>query len=202
MTKIASFFLTSMLFFIITDEISGQTESGNILIGGGSQLSLSRLNTSWESNLNDPKRTTAIEFSPHFGFFISNSLVLGGMVPLTRVTERVNMIKEKVTSAAIGPFFRYYLQKEGNISTFFQAMSGPGHMRMTKSWEKEIISYRMFVYEIDLGIAFFVNENVSFDLILGYASAKYNKITSIEPDESDIFFTKGLGIKLGLAVIL
>lgn len=202
MTKVTSFFLAIILFFIITNETSGQTESGNILIGGGSQLSLSRLNTSWESNLNDPQRTTAIEFSPHFGFFISNSLVLGGMVPLTRVTERVNMDKEKVTSAAIGPFLRYYLQNEGNIRTYLQGMFGSGHMRLAKSWEKEIISYRMLVYEIDFGTAFFVNENVSFDLILGYASAKYNKKTSIEPDKSDIFFTKGLAIKLGLAVIL
>lgn len=202
MAKGTKFFVGIMLILIIPDVVSGQTEGRKVFIGGGSQLSLTRLNTNWESNQNAPQKTTTLDFSPHFGFFISNSFVLGAIISLNRVTERVDTNKEKTTSVALGPFLRYYIENEGNVRPYFQGMLGPGHMNFTKSWEEEIISYRMFLYEIDFGLAFFVHENVSFDLILGYASTKYDQKSSDEPDKSEIFFTKGLGVKFGLAVLL
>ncbi|TVQ10338.1 MAG: hypothetical protein EA361_14145 [Bacteroidetes bacterium] len=191
-----------MLLFIIPAVVSGQTRKGSLLIGGGSQLSLSRLNTNWESNLKDSLNTTTMEFSPQFGFFISNSLVLGAKVPLKRETESVGTQKEIVTYAAIGPFLRYYPLRQGNVMPYLQGMFGPGHVRKSKSWDKEIISYGMLAYEIDLGMAFFANEYISFDLVLGYAYTRYNRRTSFDHEQLDVFFTRGLGIKLGLTALL
>ena len=194
--------IVGIVLMLIHNEIFSQNENGYILIGGESQLSLTSLNTSWESNLNDPKNTTTIDFSPYFGFFISNSLVLGAMIPIKTVTEKVKNSKEKTTTAAIGPFLRYYVKKDEDIRPYLQGMVGLGHMFMTKSWEREIISFGIFLYEIDAGLGFFINEKVCFELQLGYASAKYNGKISGDLYKSEIFFTKGLGIKLGLVLLL
>ena len=53
-----------------------------------------------------------------------------------------------------------------------------------------------------VGLGFFMNEKGGFELQLGYASAKYNGKISGDLYKSEIFFTKGLGIKLGLVLLL
>lgn len=169
--------------------MNGQTEKGKVLIGGETKLSFTSINQKFGSY--DKIKINSFELSPQAGVFISKSFALGIDLQITSASED----DSKTTSMAFAPFIRLYAGA-GNVKPFLQGEIGFG-----KYSEKDM-SYtsksNLFLYEIDGGLGIFLNENVSFDLILGYAYlSKKHTDYDMAKDTST-----GFGFGIGLFILL
>jgi len=89
------------------------------------------------------------------------------------------------------PFARLYFGKS-NVKPFVQAGVGPGWQKWGYINDKE--TENLTDYEVDGGLAVFINRHISLDFILGYgsATAKFDdwKTTA-----------KGIGGEIGFSII-
>jgi hypothetical protein len=142
--------LTALLVFAATH---AQTEKGDWLVGGNFQL-------------NTAKNNTLIGLTPMAGKFIIGNLAVGGDFSLTYTKTG----SDKVTQFGVGPFARYYFLSttfrplvQANISFLSSNSSGSGYSSTNTGSE----------YFLGGGGAFFINENVSLEGLLGYDHTKY-----------------------------
>ena len=68
----------------------GQTEKGNVLIGGATKLDFSSINSLWKTDDNggEAGKTTSFELSPQIGVFLNEGLVLGVELPISYSSEK------------------------------------------------------------------------------------------------------------------
>jgi hypothetical protein len=149
-----------------------QTEKGDWLIGG-----ILDLNTSSEN--------TSFEFSPNAGYFVVNNLAIGANMQIS-YDELGNL---KVNSFGIGPFVRYYFT-DAKIKPFFMSDMNFLNRKITTSSGSN--TETAFNYFLGGGAAFFINENVAVEGILGYDHTKV----------SDEDGSGGLRLRIGFQVYL
>ena len=133
-------------------KVQGQTDRGDWLIGG-------------QLELNTAKSSTTVQFSPNAGFFVAKNFAIGGNI----IYSYNKLGALKVSGFGIGPFVRYYFTEE-KVRPFFA-----GDM----TFEKRKFSTSLgsstedaFSWFLGGGAAFFINENVAVDGLLGYAHSK------------------------------
>ena len=132
--------------------VQAQTEKGDWLIGG-------------LLDLNTAKSSTTVQFSPNAGFFVADNFAIGGN--LLYSYDKLGDLK--VNAFGIGPFVRYYFTDE-KVRPFFA-----GDMTFEKrkfSTSQGSNTEDAFSWFLGGGAAFFINENVAVDGLLGYAHSK------------------------------
>ena len=152
--------------------VSAQTEKGDWLVGG-------------LLDLNTAKNSTTINFIPNAGYFIIDTLAIGGN--LVFAYDKLGDLK--VTTFGIGPFVRYYFTDD-KIRPFFA-----GDMTFEKRKFETTLGSNTedaFSWSLGGGAAFFINENVAVYGIIGYA---HTKVT----DEDG---TGGLRLRVGFQVYI
>lgn len=152
--------------------VSAQTEKGDWLVGG-------------LLNLNTAKNNTTFTFSPNAGYFILNKFAIGGNLVFSY--EKLGDLK--INTFGIGPIVRYYFTDE-KVRPFFA-----GDMTFEKrKFETSAGSNTedAFGWFLGGGAAFFINENIAVDAILGYAHSKV----------SDEEGSGGLRLRVGFQVYL
>lgn len=132
--------------------VQGQTDRGDWLIGG-----LLELNTA--------KSSTTVQFSPNAGFFVAKNFAIGGN--LIYSYDKLGDIK--VSGFGIGPFVRYYFTEE-KVRPFFAGDMTFEKRKLTTSLGSN--TEDAFSWFLGGGAAFFINENVAVDGLLGYAHSK------------------------------
>lgn len=190
------------ILFSFVNSLKGQTEQGSILLGGESKLSFTSLNSKWKTDYDegDNGKTFNLEFSPQIGFFVIDGLALGAEIPIAYSSEKdEDDDKSITTSLALSPFLRYYFGTS-NVKPYLHGEIGFGNLKLNYNYSSYETSYRMFLYEIGGGLGIFLNEKVSLDIGLGYAS------TSIKPKENVYYdykiISSGFGLGIGIVVIL
>ncbi|MDD4374679.1 MAG: outer membrane beta-barrel protein [Bacteroidales bacterium] len=194
-----------LVLFSIGFVANAQTEKGNFLVGGESKLNLTFLNSKLkddDGSENGPK-TTNLEFSPMVGFFVADGFAVGLEVPISYTSEKdVDDDNMKTTSMAFAPFVRYYFGSS-NIKPYLHGTAGLGNLKMKfdpASGSSEETLYGMFIYQIGGGLGIFLNEKVTLDVGLAYASV------SLKPKENNNTnfrgISGGIGIGIGIVVVL
>lgn len=185
----------SFVFFILTGFAviaTAQTEKGNFLLGGTSSLNFASLSLKLENDnvSEDAGKTSAIEFTPGAGYFIADNLAVGVQFSVNSASQEEDGDKYTETTTMLLPFARLYFGKS-NVKPFVQAGIGPG-------WEKwgydDKETENLTLYEVDGGLAVFINRHISLDFILGYGWA------TAKPDDWKIT-TKGIGGEIGFSII-
>lgn len=176
----------------------------SILLGGDSKLNFTTLKSKIDSR--DISKTTNIDFSPKIGFFITDNSALGFELPFTYTSEESERNDEKYTSSSFtfAPFIRRYFGTN-NIRPYLEGQIGYGHVNteytlpsfFNGSTSPDELSANLFLYEIEAGIGVFLNEMVSLDIALGYASTstKFN-------DDNIMRIVSGFGLGVGIVIIL
>lgn len=194
-----------VIFTYLTFAAYGQTDKGKLLIGGGSTLDFSSLNSTWKTDDDegDAGKMTELEFSPQIGYFVIDNLAVGVELPITYSSETdEDDYKYSTTAIALAPFVRYYFGTT-NIKPYLHGSAGYGTMKMKEdppggASDDEFVG--MFIYSLGGGLGIFLNEKVSLDIGLGYVSA------SAKPEEDyDVNFRvigSGFGIGIGFAIVL
>lgn len=152
MKRISSVLTTVMCCLFLQYQATAQTEQGDWLIGG-------------VLDLNTAKNSTTVEFSPNAGYFVARNFAVGGNL----VYSYDKLGDLRVSGFGIGPFVRYYFTEE-KVRPFFS-----GDMTFEKRKFKTSLGSNTedaFSWFLGGGAAFFINENVAVDGIIGYSHTK------------------------------
>jgi len=188
-----------MMALIVSSAMANaQIQKGKILIDASGSLDFSSLTSKWENEYNsgDGSNTTTLKFTPGAGYFIANNFALGIQLSMNNMSDKEDREKYTETTTMLLPFALLYFGK-GNVKPFIQAAFGPGWQ---KSGYNEKHSEKLSGYELGGGLAVFLNQHVSLDFSLGYASAsaKYKDTSNVNWKT----FTKGIGGNIGFSIIL
>lgn len=192
-----------LLCFVVS--LHGQTEQGKVLLGGETKLSFTSLNSKWKTDDNDGDigKTTNLEFSPQIGFFVADGLALGVVIPIMYSSEKEeDDDKYSSTSLAFAPFLRYYFGTS-NIKPYLHGEAGIGNITMKYEpsfGSSDDRSSGMFLYEIGGGLGIFLNDKVSLDIGVGYASVSIKRKEDNPRNYKSI--TSGFGLGIGIVVVL
>jgi opacity protein-like surface antigen len=160
------------IYLLLCLHSNAQTSKGDWLIGGLMQL-------------NTAKNNTTIEFSPNAGFFLLDNFALGAKL----VISYDELGDLKVTSFGVGPFARYYFGKK-NIKPFVAADFDYQNQKIKTSVGSS--TENAFNFFLGGGVAFFINENVAVETLLGY------RHTKVKEEEGN----GGLNMKVGFQVYI
>lgn len=194
-----------LVLFCLSQTLKGQTDMGNVLIGGGTNMSLSFMNSKWktDNNSGDAGKATNLEITPQIGFFVSDGLAFGVELPISYTAEEdQNNDKLSSTSLAFVPFLRYYFGS-GILKPYVHGGLGFGTLNMKYEPDfgsTESMSAGMILFEIGGGLNYFIKDNVALDFGLGYAYASAKPYEDNNVNYRNI--TNGLGIEIGIAVML
>lgn len=194
------------MFFVLA--LHGQTEKGHVLIGGEAKLNFTFQKIDYTG------KKTYGEFSPQIGIFVADGLALGVELPISYSSSKREAtisefgINSSSTLFAVTPFIRYYFGTS-LIRPYLHGKAGLGSKEIEITFEPfqtNIIvppvyqSYRVFLYEIGGGLGIFLNDKISLDFGVGFASQ------SIIPDEDTNFtnsnILSGLGVGIGILAVL
>jgi len=207
-------FLTTVLILLISFGAYSQTNRNSFLIGGSASLSYQE--TKYPSSYGTNYKTTSVSVSPSVGFFVIKNLCVGLSVPLSISNTKydnkgagVSFGNAKSNSYGAGPFVRYYypiidnklfLLAEGTYSW----SKGTNHTSVydfnTNTTEPLKYSTTINTYKFGAGIAFFLNEHTSLELLGNYQ--KYKTTSDQDPNyliltdnkTSNIFLSLGLKV--------
>ena len=193
--KITSFLIILMVFSAV---VSAQTEKGTAIISGSTNLTFSSLTPKMEDGNNsmEGNKVSNFEFTPGAGIFIANNLALGVQVSINSATERLNREDYTESSTMFLPFALLYFGN-GDIKPFVQAALGMGTQKLKYDNEKERAN--VFGYELGGGLAVFLNQYVSLDFSLNYASATSKFDVDYNNTELKLK-TRGIGGNIGFSI--
>jgi hypothetical protein len=164
-----------ILAVLLSGTIAGvyaQTEKNDWLVGG-------RL------DINTGDNSTNIGFSPGAGVFLINNFAFGGNLALSY--QKTGDVK--YTNFGIGPFVRYYFtnaQARPLLSAAINFLTGT---TKAPGYSSSNTGSKLF---LGGGVAVFINDNVSFEGLMGYAHTKYKNF------DGDGGFSLGLGFQVYL----
>ncbi len=175
--KILKFTLLVLLFEGLFYNAFGQTEKNNFIIGTGSKLDFNAQNEKYPDSTANGSSSHSFTINPYVGFFIINNLAAGIEILYNKSSSIWASDSDRYfsTSYGLGPFARYYLGRN-MIRPFVQGglkftrenyrTDFPGDYGKTKG------HYNTIDYDLDLGMAYFINNKISLDFKIGYNAEK------------------------------
>lgn len=160
------------IFMLLSGESFAQTQKGDWLVGGLLQL-------------NTAKNSTSFEFSPNAGYFVLDNFAVGARL----VTAYEQLGDLNITSFGFGPFARYYFS-EKKIKPFFAADFDFQNQKFKTDLGS--VTENAFNYFLGGGVAFFINDNVAVEGLLGY------RHTKVKEEEGN----GGLNFRVGFQVYI
>jgi hypothetical protein len=151
MKKILSCLLMTLL---VSAYVNAQTEKGDWMVGGG-------------LSFNTTEGNTFFSLQPSAGHFFAKGFVAGASLGFS--TSKFG--DERSTSWGIGPFARYYFElKQPVFKPFVHAGFNVESSRSKVMGIKQTNTGRSFL--VGLGGAYFINNNVAIDGLMGYNHTK------------------------------
>ena len=172
---------------------SSPTAKGKIIVSGSSSLGYSSMtnetrgNSGYGGSLNSKEDINQFDFKPSIGWFIADGLAIAIIMDYT-YTKQKNSIDEYSSSILmLGPSLAYYFGSS-NIKPFIQGE----YLFGTSKFDSK---YKINGWGLGAGIAFFMNQHISLDLGLGYAS-----VSGENDDDNYKSTVKGVAFMGGISV--
>ncbi len=192
----------SSLFLIlaITTLVSAQTEQGTFLVGGSSGISLGGGSSKDKTDNfeGDPTKYFGFSINPQVGFFVIDNLVIGAILPISVQRSKQNDTKVVFSSIEFAPFARYYFLDD-KFRPYATAFFGGGFngYKYVVNGNTTTNNSNTFLLGLGGGVAYFVNDNIAIDALLGYQFTR-EKFT----DEDDNYreLDHAIGVDIGILV--
>lgn len=182
----------------------GQTEKGNMLLGGGIDLS----NTKFDNDDFNQRETFVLSLNPSISYLVIDNFAIGVNIPFSYSKLSIDGNDARRSSnVSIGPKVRYYFDFD-RIAVFTEMSYsvGSGEVEMTfidvLSGEKNAITekYSSSIFDAGLGLSYFLNKNIALESIFSYNQRKTNydndSFSNSDSDQSSI------SLKIGMQVYL
>lgn len=194
-------FTALFVLSLCTGALAQATQEGNVLVGTTTQLvggllgsdgantagfAVINSRASIDGDKTDGINLTAFNISPTVAFFVADGLAIGGTLGFSYL--KVEDADDASTVITIGPLARYYLDLD-NVKPFLQANLSVGR---SSDGSDDIDKDNILGLGLGAGAAFFFNDHVSLDLMLGY---NHNRSTNlVNDDRTALLNTFGLAI--------
>jgi opacity protein-like surface antigen len=172
---------------------SAQTTAGQMMLGGELQVYSNNYKTSNGSD------NSYVEFSPSFGYFVSDNFVVGASVSLGSYKSGVAPGENKTSSIGVGPFARFYKFTSNDKFAFF------GHAGINfgsqRSETGNVITDKTtaVAFRVAPGFAYFFNEHWAAELsIAGLQIENTNSDNNANDRTSVNFSLSSFSPSLGL----
>ena len=151
MTK--NFVLTLALLLCATFTFA-QTEAGKLMIGGNAGFDIQKQD--------DHDDIVSIDLNPMLGFFVIDNLAVGAALSVSSFKEGDEFT---TTGLGIAPFGRYYIGP-GGVKLFIHAQFG----YITSKYDDGTFEVKSKGTQLTIGpgLAFFLNDHVAIEALLGY----------------------------------
>ena len=200
--------LTTLLLSSIA-QIQAQTENGKFIIGAGSNLEFTSTNNKWKTDYGngDYGKSRYLDINAQIGYFVFRNFAVGLEIPYSytkEIDENADYDYTYISSSvSFIPFVRIYAGKS-NIKPYLHGGIGPG-WGMTKYFDtggdETKVPTKILAYEIGGGIGLFINEQISIDIGLSYASGSA-KWFDKDRNENWKRTSSGIGASIGIIVYL
>ncbi|MFK7771375.1 MAG: outer membrane beta-barrel protein [Saprospiraceae bacterium] len=170
--------ITLIILFFTTIFAFGQTDEGNKLVGGTVSFG-----TQFVQN-ND--NLLFLNFNPNYGKFVNDHFAVGAGVNL--FFQKLS--NNNTTSLSILPFGRYYVGNSDVLQFYVEVQGGFIYQRNSNSGGTT--NNNGFQVNAGPGVAFFLNENVSLDLLVNYNYSRFD----------EFIVNKRLAFNLGFQIYL
>ena len=183
-----AFLITLTLLVIGFSTAMAQTERGHRLMG---------VNV---GNITIPTSSgggTIISLQPAYGWFVSDGLAIGAGIPFFNVSQNGS----RATQIGVAPFLRYYLGSS-QVKPFLGASIGVVSTSVSTTGSNSTSSTDA-LYSFTGGIAFFINQSVSFDLGLTYTGGDTGAFNTVFTGGANALtpnVPKALNLSLGFQV--
>lgn len=191
-----------LLLILIFQSANAQLKKNQWMVGGVAEFSYDNSEET-PNNVKSETKLTAYEVSPGIGYFFADRFCAGLRVSFVGLTNKnefeastifsTSYSKSEIKNSGIGisPFLRYYFLPVGKKVNLFADASYA--YTMEKSKVKSIVAYgdnqnpptitesrssrklNSNNFMLAAGPAFFINQNVSFELTIGYGLKKEGK---------------------------
>lgn len=183
------------LFSMATFFADAQTTSGSMMLGGAFRI------YSQGQESNEDYDYSELEFSPSFGYFVTDNLAVGLNFGVSTTKQDNGATSQKNTSFGLGPFARYYKFTSNEQFAFFAQAGfnfGSGKTDSTPGGETK----SSFVnFNISPGFAYFFNNHWAAELALaGFSvrSSDPNKDVNDDKNSSVVFDIRSFSPSLGI----
>jgi hypothetical protein len=148
------YLLIIIVFIASYTDANSQTEEGSRMVGGSLDLDLA---------FDDDDDAFEFLFTPRYGIFVKNGLAVGGEIGI-RYEKTGDDNTE--TDIAFGPFARWYILGGETLKMLLQAEAGYLYSRNKIGGSSA--TEHGFQFFGGPGMSYFISDNVSLDVILGY----------------------------------
>ena len=202
MTKSIQFHNSLILYLflmLLSVAVTAQTSKGSWLVGGGAGLNFNNQSADVNGRNIDLNKETTLSLLPGAGYFVSDGLAIGASLDYTTAWFKTADDVVEVTSTRLGfvPFVKYYHPS----GVFGQASAGLGTIN-TNSESNGISlenSSNFFSWGLSLGYAIFLNDHVSLEPAVNYASVA----SSLDDPANDVTqISRDLQITVGFNIFL
>jgi Outer membrane protein beta-barrel domain len=191
----------SVLIGSSTSVWGGVSGIQDLLPANSGGISFTKTKYKYDKESIDADKSTTFNFSPRVGYAFMDGLVAGLKINYFLLKSEDEIYDEEFTSTGIGagPFIRYFVPTKGNAKPFVEAETAFG--RITEKYDGEEDEDKTSTMRLGggLGVAFFFNDHVAFDVMGGYF---YNSSKDPDSEEDIKEITSGFGLGLGLTVFL
>lgn len=202
-------YIILLLLCFCSSIIFAQVGKGKWLVAGYSNLGLDIGKTKWEPSgggSTSEYKYSEFNFSPEAAYFVIDKLAVGLFIDYEHYKSKATDGGDtwKSSSFIIGPLAKYYILEYKKLWPY--AGFGFGFGAGKTVWgDSDPEKYKMFTYRLGGGATYFLNDNVGFDLFLGYnkdvskyeTSSDYKSMSSSET-ENDIY--SALKLSIGIVV--
>ena len=175
----------AILFLIIAGlNLSAQTAQGGWIIGGSAGL------TSAKSNSQTGTSILTMSINPVVGYFLYDRVAVGTGLTIESVTNQYFKL-------GAGPIIRYYFLQIGESANLISQAGFYFGSFNPKYGDKRTL----YEASLDLGISYFLNENVALESILNYTNTNatnYTDLGTTKARENRFGISIGFQISLGI----
>lgn len=174
--------------FVYSSMLFSQVEKGKFYCAGFSNLGIDIGKTKFESSNGEISeyKYSEFNFSPSIGYFVIDKLVAGLLMDYEyyKNNNQNNDNNYKSTSFVIGPFAKYYFVDYKNIWPYAGFGIGFGSGKKIVN-SKPLEEIKLSTFRIGGGATYFINENVGFDLFMGY-NKNVDKVKYLDKDKKSL----------------
>jgi outer membrane protein len=199
-----TFISIAILLLIMSTSLFAQVEKGRWFVSGSSNLGLDvgKRKIQVGSETSDDYKYFKFNLTPQIGYTVIDKLAVGVFFNF-EIESYKNFVtdfnsgesKEQYTTFNIGPVARYYFADLKGFMPYGQGLIGFGfgNSKYTPAEGSETTNKMgYFTYQLGVGGTYFVNNNVGFDVFLGY---DYDQQTYKANDDS--YYTEDIKYKYG-----
>lgn len=149
--------------------VNAQTEKGKWLVSGASNIGFNSVSTKYKANgmSADGPKVNTFNISPAVGYFVVDNLSIGLSLGYTNTSTK-DEDDEKLSSSTftVLPAATYFFTKNTSVKPYLAA--GAGYASYKQAYGAISESNGGFAWEVNGGLAYFINPKIGINLGLGY----------------------------------